>query len=107
MRWWWWWGCAFANARRERGLGTKSHKTERDGSILGAPCEMAVEGDGVRCWGGVDEMVVGVWPRVRKREVGEEAGGQKPRNRARWLDFGCAVRNGSKGRWGEVVEWRG
>jgi hypothetical protein len=74
MRWCWGWGCAFANARRERGLGTKSHETERDGSISGAPCEKAVEGDGVRCRGGVDEMVVGVWPRVRKHEAREGAG---------------------------------
>jgi hypothetical protein len=31
MRWWQWWGCAFANARWERGLGAKNHETEHDG----------------------------------------------------------------------------
>jgi hypothetical protein len=30
------------------GLGAESHKTERDGSVSGAPCEMAVEDDGGR-----------------------------------------------------------
>ena len=42
----WWWGRTFANTRQERGLGTKNHETEHNGSILGAPCEMTVEGDG-------------------------------------------------------------
>jgi hypothetical protein len=42
MRWWWWWGRALANARRERGLGAKYHKTERDGSVSGVPCETAM-----------------------------------------------------------------
>jgi hypothetical protein len=58
---------------------------------LGVPCETAIEGDGRRRWGGVDEVVVVVVLRVPKREAGEGAGGQKPRNRARWLDFGRAV----------------
>ena len=48
---------------------------------------MVVEGEGGRWWHGVDEVVV-VRLRVRKCEVGE---GQKARNRARLLDFGCAV----------------
>ena len=52
-----------------------------------APCEMVVEGEGGRWWHGVDEVVV-VRLRVRKYEAGE---GQKARNRARLLDFGCAV----------------
>jgi hypothetical protein len=91
MRWWWWWGCSFANARRERGLGAKNHETERDGSISGAPCETAVEGDGGRWWRGADEVGLGLGLRIRKREAGEGAGGQKPQNRARWLDFGRVV----------------
>jgi hypothetical protein len=43
--WWWWWASAFTNARRERGLGSKSNETEHDSSILGTPCETVVEGD--------------------------------------------------------------
>jgi hypothetical protein len=81
----------------ERGLGAKYHETERDGSISGAPCEKAVEGDEGRWWHSVDEVVVVVGLRVRKREAGEGAGGQKPRNQARWLDFGRALRNGGGG----------
>ena len=54
---------------------------------LSMPCEMVVEGEGGRWWHGVDEVVV-VRLRVRKYEAGE---GQKARNRARLLDFGCAV----------------
>jgi hypothetical protein len=76
--WWWWWGCAFTNVRWERGLGTKSHKTECCGSISGAPCETAVMGDGGRLWPGVDEVVVVVGLRVHQREAGERAGDQKP-----------------------------
>jgi hypothetical protein len=64
MRWGWWWGCAFANVRQERGLGAKNHKTEHDGSILGAPCETTVEGGG-KWWGGANEVV---GPHVHKRE---------------------------------------
>ena len=31
MRWQWWWSCVFAIARRERGLGAKSHETKCHG----------------------------------------------------------------------------
>jgi hypothetical protein len=58
MRWWWWWGHAFANARRGKGLGAIGHETECDGSVAGAPCETAVEGDRGRWWGGVNEVVM-------------------------------------------------
>jgi hypothetical protein len=34
-------------------------KTKHDGSILGATCEMTVEGDGGRWWCGTNEVVVG------------------------------------------------
>jgi hypothetical protein len=74
IRWWWWWGSAFANARWERGLGSKSDKTEHDGSISGAPRETAVEGNGGRWWHGVDEVVVVVRLRVRKPKAGEGLG---------------------------------
>ena len=63
---------------RREGLGAKSHETERDGSVSGALCEMAVEGEGGRWWDEVDKAVVGLC--VRKREAREEAGGQNPRN---------------------------
>jgi hypothetical protein len=56
-----------------------------------------VEGDGGRWWGGVNEVVVVVGLRVHKHEAGEGAGGQKSRNRARWLSFGRAVGNGGGG----------
>jgi hypothetical protein len=76
MRWirWWWWAFAFANARQERGLGSKSDKTEHNSSILGTPCETVVEGDGGRWWHGVDEVVAVVGLRVRKWEAGGAGG---------------------------------
>jgi hypothetical protein len=52
------------------GAGAKSDETERDGSVSGAPCETAVEGDGGRWWDEVDEVVVVVGLCVRKREAG-------------------------------------
>jgi hypothetical protein len=61
----------FTNTRRERGIGAKSDKTECDGSVSGAPCEMVVEGDGGRWWYEVDKVVVVVGLRVHKCEVGE------------------------------------
>jgi hypothetical protein len=82
LRWWWEWGSAFANARQERELGAKTHETERDGSISGAPCEMEVEGDGGRWWDEVDKVRVAVGLCVRKREAREGAGVQIRRNRA-------------------------
>jgi hypothetical protein len=71
----------FANARQERGLGSKSDKTEHNSSISGAPCETVVEGDGGRWWRGVDEVVAVVGLHVRKCEAGEGVG-PKPQNRA-------------------------
>jgi hypothetical protein len=67
-----------SQTRAGEGPGAKSHKTERDGSVSGAPCETVVEDDRGKWWGGVNE-VVGL--RVDKCEVGEGAGAQKPRNR--------------------------
>jgi len=58
------------------GAGAKSNETEHDGSVSGAPCEMAVEGDGGRWWDEVDTMVVVMGLHVRKREAGG-AGGAK------------------------------
>jgi hypothetical protein len=59
----------FADMRQERGLGAKNTETEHNGSILGAPCETMVEGDGGRWWGRTNEVVVVVGLRVRKRKV--------------------------------------
>ena len=47
-----------SSARGRKGLGAKNNKTERSSSVLGAPCEMDVEGDREKWWDGVDEMVV-------------------------------------------------
>jgi hypothetical protein len=70
--------------KREAGGGSeaKSNKTERDGSVSGAPCETAPGGDGGRWWDEVDKVVVVVGLCVRKREAGEGAGLQIRRNRA-------------------------
>jgi hypothetical protein len=38
----------FANMRQERGLGAKTHETECNGLVSGAPCEMAVKDNGGR-----------------------------------------------------------
>ena len=61
-------------AREE--AGAKSHETERDGSISGAPCPTAVEGNGGRWCGCAVEVVVVVGLCVRKREAGGGAGGR-------------------------------
>ena len=39
------------------GPGAKSPETERDGSISGAPCPTAVEGDGGRWWDKVNDVL--------------------------------------------------
>jgi hypothetical protein len=62
--------------RQERGLGAKSNETECDGSVSGTPCETAVEGDGVRWWDEVDEVVMVVGLCVHKHEAG--GGGLRP-----------------------------
>ena len=156
LRGWWWWGSAFTNVRQEGALGAKSHKsecngsirgapcqtvaegnggmwcscvveavvvvglrvrkreareeagaksheTERDGSISGAPCPTAVEGDGGRWCGCAVEVVVVVGLCVRTCKAGGGTGGQIPQIRAQRLNWGCAVSNGGGGRWGEVV----
>jgi hypothetical protein len=77
IRWWWWWASAFANARREKGRGSKSDKTKRSGSVSGAACETAAEGDGERWWHEVDRVVVVVGLCAHKREAGE-GGGPNP-----------------------------
>jgi hypothetical protein len=91
-----WWGCVnemvvgvgLCVCKREAGEGAKSHKTERDGSVSGAPCEMAVEGNEGRWCRGVDEVVAVVGLHVRKCEAGEGLGAK---GQARWLGFGCAM----------------
>jgi len=46
----------------ERGLAHKNQEIECDGSILGAPCEIAAEHSGERWWGSVDEVVAVAQP---------------------------------------------
>ena len=60
----------FANARQEGGLGAKSRGSKRNGSIWGAPWQMAVEDDGGRWCGCAVEVVVVVGLCIRKREAG-------------------------------------
>jgi hypothetical protein len=60
-------------------LGAESDESERDGSIRGAPCQTAVEGDGGWWWDEVDEVLVVVGLCVRKREAGGGPGSQIPR----------------------------
>ena len=59
------------------GLGAKNHKTKHNGSVSGVPCETAVEGNGGRRWGCVNEMVVVVGLCVHKRKAGEGAKSHK------------------------------
>jgi hypothetical protein len=95
-------GCCVRKRKAGGGLGAKHRKNERNSSVLGAPCETAVEGDGGRWWCGVGKLVVVVGLCVRKCEAGEWAGGQKPRNLARQLGFGCpceTAAEGDGGRW--------
>ena len=70
-------GPCIRKCKAGEGAGGQNHKTERDGSISGTPCEMAVEGDGGRWWHGVDEVVAMVGLCIRKREAGE-GWGPKP-----------------------------
>jgi hypothetical protein len=63
---------------RREGLRAKSHETERDGSVSGALCKMAVEGNGGRWWDEVDKVMVVVGLCIHKHEAGEGAGGPKP-----------------------------
>jgi len=60
--------------RARGGLRPKNPKTERGGSVLGVPWQTAMQGNGGRFWGGVDNVVLMVELRVHKREPGEGAG---------------------------------
>ena len=71
-----WCGGGGALRSQMRGLRAKTHKTERDGSVLGEPCETTVEGKGRRWWDEVDKVMVAVGLCVRKREAGEGPMGQ-------------------------------
>jgi hypothetical protein len=75
--------------RQERGLGSKSDETEHDGSILGALCETAVEGDGGRWWCGMDEVVAVVGLHVCKHEAGEGLGAKTTKLSHSGLLLGC------------------
>ena len=60
----------------EAGGGTeaKFNKTKCDGSVSGALCKTAVEGNGGRWWDEVDKVVMVVDLCIRKREAGEGPG---------------------------------
>ena len=38
--------CAFANTKQGKGLGAKNPNPSHCGSVLGLPCQMAMEGGG-------------------------------------------------------------
>jgi hypothetical protein len=42
-------------------FGGQKFKPNQWGLVSGMPLEMVAEGDGIRCWGGVDEVQVVVW----------------------------------------------
>jgi hypothetical protein len=64
MRWWWWGGAAFVRASGGGPLRPKKSKTERWGSVSGAPLETRVEGDRGRWRDDAYEVVVVGWCRV-------------------------------------------
>ena len=64
------------------GDGAKSEETERDGSVSGAPHEMAVEGDGGRWWDEVNDVLGVVGLRVRKCEAGGGGGAKSEKSSA-------------------------
>ena len=45
-------GLCICKHKAGEGLGAKTHKTECNGLVSGAPCETAVEGNGGRWWWG-------------------------------------------------------
>ena len=81
MQWWCWLWCArpIGSTRGGKGVWDQSHKSERDGSVSGAPLEMAVVSDRVRWRGGVDEVAAAGWSCVRQREAGEGFGAKNPK----------------------------
>ena len=92
----------FANTRQERGLGAKNHEIEHNGSISGAPCKKEVEGNEGRWWGGMNEVVMVVGPRVCKCEVAEGAGCQNHKTEHNGSILGALcemVVEGDGGRW--------
>jgi hypothetical protein len=76
MQWWCWLWCAclIGSTRGGNPVWDKSHKSERDGSVSGAPLEMAVVSDRVRWRGGVDEAAAVAWSCIRQHEAGEGVG---------------------------------
>jgi hypothetical protein len=82
-------GLCVRKCEAEGGAGAKSNETERDRSVSGAPCEMAVEGDGGRWWDEVDTVVVVVGLRVRKREAGGAGGAKIPKPSHSGSILGC------------------
>ena len=83
------------------GAGAKSDETERDGSVSGAPCEMAVEGDGGRCWDEVDQVVTAARCYIRQHEGGGTGWAKNPKPSRSGSVSGCIW--AAEGREGAVV----
>jgi hypothetical protein len=89
------------------GLGAKPDETECNGSVLGTPCEAAVEGDGVRWWDEVDEVVVVVGLCIRKHEAGGRAGAKSDKTEHNGLVSGVSCKmvvEVDGGRWWDKVD---
>jgi hypothetical protein len=93
--------------RARGGLGPENLKTKHGGSVSGVPWQTAMQGNGGRCWGDVDNVVLMVELHIHKCEPGEGAGAKKSENQVWWLSFGCVVANGVTRQWGEVLGWCG
>ena len=64
----------FENMSQERGLGPKTRKESVVARFRVVSWQTVGQGDGGRCWGGVDNVVVIVGLGVHKREPGEGDG---------------------------------
>ena len=76
-------------------------KNERSGSVLGLPCQTAVENDGGRWRGDVDKVVVVVRMRVRARTREEGARAKKTLKTRKPSHYGSGL-GGSRM---QVGEW--
>ena len=78
-----------SEAQGERKGWAKNPKTERSGSVLGLPCQTAVENDRGRWRGDVDKVVVVVCMRVRARTREEgQKNTENPKTEPLRLRFG-------------------
>ena len=89
-----------SEAQGERKGWAKNPKTEHSGSVLGLPCQMAVENDGGRWRGDVDKVVVVVRMRVRARTREEGARAKKTLKTQKLSHYGSGL-GGSRMQVGE------